>query len=249
MQKYECTELLGEGAYGKVMKATNREDGDVVAIKQIKRAFHSWEECMRLRELQALRKLKHENIVRLKELIRDSAQLFFVFEYIPTNLASLTSERRRAGTPFSTKEVRDISRQLFAGMAYMHKHNYFHRDIKPDNLLVDPGEWGSGMLATLWQWRRRRARGGGWVGDYYTRLFTAKGSQRCTELRGGREGAESGASLWQSKGVARWVGMEGSVRQYSGCHYSPSVCVRMAVCKAEVVMVFVMAMVGCSLCR
>jgi protein kinase len=143
MQKYECTELLGEGAYGKVMKATNREDGDVVAIKQIKRAFHSWEECMRLRELQALRKLKHENIVRLKELIRDSAQLFFVFEFIPTNLASLTSERRRAGTPFSTKEVRDISRQLFAGMAYMHKHNYFHRDIKPDNLLVDPGEWGS----------------------------------------------------------------------------------------------------------
>ena len=182
MQKYECTELLGEGAYGKVMKATNREDGDVVAIKQIKRAFHSWEECMRLRELQALRKLKHENIVRLKELIRDSAQLFFVFEYIPTNLASLTSERRRAGTPFSTKEVRDISRQLFAGMAYMHKHNYFHRDIKPDNLLVDPGEWGSGMLATLWQWRRRRARDGGWVGVYYTRrLVHSKG---ITEMHG-----------------------------------------------------------------
>lgn len=49
MQKFQVVEKLGEGAYGEVVKAKNTETGDVVAIKQIKQSFHTWEECMRLR--------------------------------------------------------------------------------------------------------------------------------------------------------------------------------------------------------
>ena len=53
-----------------------------VAIKKMKRNFYSWEECMALREVKSLRKLSHPSIVKLKEVIRERDELFFVFEYM-----------------------------------------------------------------------------------------------------------------------------------------------------------------------
>ena len=51
-----------------------------VAIKKMKRKFYSWEECMSLREVRSLRKLNHPSVVKLKEVIRENDELFFVFE-------------------------------------------------------------------------------------------------------------------------------------------------------------------------
>ncbi|KAL1161547.1 hypothetical protein V6Z11_A07G142100 [Gossypium hirsutum] len=48
----------------------------------MKRKFYFWEECMNLREVKALRKLNHPNIVKLKEVVRESNELFFIFEYM-----------------------------------------------------------------------------------------------------------------------------------------------------------------------
>lgn len=53
-----------------------------VAIKKMKRKFYSWEECMNLREVKSLRKLNHPCIVKLKEVIRENDELFFVFEFM-----------------------------------------------------------------------------------------------------------------------------------------------------------------------
>ena len=53
-----------------------------VAIKKMKRKFYSWEECITLREVKSLRKLKHPTIIKLKEVIRENNELFFVFEYM-----------------------------------------------------------------------------------------------------------------------------------------------------------------------
>lgn len=53
-----------------------------VAIKKMKRKFYSWEECMNLREVKSLRKLNHPCIVKLKEVIRENDELFFVFEFL-----------------------------------------------------------------------------------------------------------------------------------------------------------------------
>eukprot|EP00878_Enallax_costatus_P047368 GHUV01057950.1.p1 GENE.GHUV01057950.1~~GHUV01057950.1.p1 ORF type:complete len:107 (-),score=24.62 GHUV01057950.1:61-381(-) len=53
-----------------------------VAIKKMKRKFFSWEECMALREVKSLRKLSHPSVVKLKEVIRENDELFFVFEYL-----------------------------------------------------------------------------------------------------------------------------------------------------------------------
>lgn len=55
---------LGDGAFGTVLKAEVTDTGEVVAIKRLKKQYSSWDECLALREVAALTKLKHPNIVR-----------------------------------------------------------------------------------------------------------------------------------------------------------------------------------------
>ncbi|CAK7336412.1 unnamed protein product [Dovyalis caffra] len=133
MERYRLIKELGEGAFGSVRQAIDQESGEVVAIKQIKREYESWEECLNLREVKSLQKLNHPNIVKLKELIRRNKILYFVFEYMEQNLYEVIEDRK---TLFSEAEVRNLCRQVFQGLAYMHKQGYFHRDLKPENLLV-----------------------------------------------------------------------------------------------------------------
>jgi protein kinase len=86
MNRYKVTKQLGDGTYGSVLKAVNRATGEVVAVKKMKKKFYSWDECMQLREVKSLRKLNHPNVVKLKEVIRENDELFFVFEYMDKNL-------------------------------------------------------------------------------------------------------------------------------------------------------------------
>lgn len=133
MNRYKVAKQLGDGTYGSVWKAVNNQTNEVVAIKKMKRKFYSWEECMNLREVKSLRKLSHPNIVKLKEVIRENDELFFVFEYMECNLYQLMKDRHSL---FSESAVRNLTYQMLLGLAYMHSHGYFHRDLKPENLLV-----------------------------------------------------------------------------------------------------------------
>ncbi|OQR85816.1 hypothetical protein ACHHYP_11335 [Achlya hypogyna] len=127
--------------------------GEVVAIKRLKTLFPTWEECLQLRELRSLKVLRHDNIIQLKEVIRDKAQLYFVFEYMDT---SLFLWMRANGPCTNESHVRTIMNQLFAGLAYMHKHGFFHRDIKPENCLLSGDK--NLKIADLGQAREIRSR-------------------------------------------------------------------------------------------
>nr|CCA25337.1 mitogen activated protein kinase 7 putative [Albugo laibachii Nc14] len=131
MNRYKLTKQLGDGTYGSVTKAVNRQTGEVVAIKKMKKKFYSWEECMQLRE--SLKKLNHPNIIKLKEVIRENDELFFIFEYMELNLYECMKKRERH---FPESKIRNLMYQMFQGLAFMHKHSFFHRDIKPENMLV-----------------------------------------------------------------------------------------------------------------
>ncbi|XP_042427407.1 cyclin-dependent kinase F-4-like [Zingiber officinale] len=133
MDRYKLIKEVGDGTFGTVWRAINKQSGEVVAIKKLKRKYYSWEECLNLREVKSLRRLNHPNIVKLKEVIRDSDMLHLVFEYMDCNLYQLMKER---GKPFSNVEIRNWCFQIFRALAYMHQHGYFHRDLKPENLLV-----------------------------------------------------------------------------------------------------------------
>ncbi|XP_057965208.1 serine/threonine-protein kinase MHK isoform X1 [Malania oleifera] len=133
MERYKILKELGDGTCGRVYKAVNMETYEIVAVKKMKRKFYFWEDCMSLRELKALRKLKHPNIIMLKEVVRENNELFFIFEYMEYNLYQIMKERRRH---FSEEEIRRFMSQVLQGLAHMHKNGYFHRDLKPENLLV-----------------------------------------------------------------------------------------------------------------
>lgn len=133
MESYKLIKQVGDGTYGSVSKAINRKTNEIVAIKKMKRKFYSWEECMNLREVKSLQKLNHPNIIKLREVIREKDQLFFIFEYMEYNLYQIIKDKDK---PFPEGKIRNWCRQVLLALAYMHSHGYFHRDLKPENLLV-----------------------------------------------------------------------------------------------------------------
>ncbi|KAG5603209.1 hypothetical protein H5410_034579 [Solanum commersonii] len=133
MERYRILKELGDGTCGNVYKAINTETSEIVAVKKMKRKFYYWEECINLREIKSLRKLNHPNIIKLKEIVRENNELFFILEYMERNLYQLMKDRQR---PFLEEEIRGLMSQVLQGLAHMHKNGYFHRDLKPENLLV-----------------------------------------------------------------------------------------------------------------
>ncbi|CAI9297447.1 unnamed protein product [Lactuca saligna] len=133
MERYKSVEEIGDGTCGTVYKAINLETSEIVAVKKMKRKYYIWEECMNLREVKSLRKLNHPNIIKLKEIVRENNELFFIFEYMEHNLYDMMRERER---PFTEEEIRGLMTQLLQGLVHMHRSEYFHRDLKPENLLV-----------------------------------------------------------------------------------------------------------------
>ncbi|KAM3841574.1 serine/threonine-protein kinase MAK [Vipera latastei] len=132
MNRYTTLKQLGDGTYGSVLMGKSKESGELVAIKRMKRKFYSWEECMNLREIKSLKKLNHANIIKLKEVIRENDHLYFVFEYMKENLYQLMKDRNKL---FPESVIRNILYQILQGLAFIHKHGFFHRDMKPENLL------------------------------------------------------------------------------------------------------------------
>jgi len=133
MDRYKVTKVLGGGTYGSVLRAQNKSSGEWVAIKKMKQKYYSWDECVKLREITSLRKLIHPNIVKLKEVIRENDELHLVFEFMEANLYEYMKGRARH---FPETKVRNIMFQTLQAMHHVHKHGYFHRDMKPENLLV-----------------------------------------------------------------------------------------------------------------
>lgn len=127
---------IGDGSFGSVSKAINKATGETVAIKKMKKKFYSWEEAIQLREIKSLRKLTHPNIVKLKEVIRVSDDLYFVFEYCDLNVYQLVKDRTEA---MPEGQIKQIIHQTLTAVAHCHKQGFFHRDMKPENLLVVDG--------------------------------------------------------------------------------------------------------------
>ncbi|XP_046742555.1 serine/threonine-protein kinase dyf-5 isoform X2 [Diprion similis] len=132
MNRYITLHQLGDGTYGSVVLGQRIDTGEKVAIKRMKRKYYSWEEAMNLREVKSLKKLSHANVVKLKEVIRENDVLYFVFEYMKENLYQLMKDREKL---FPEPVIRNMVYQVLQGLAFMHKHGFFHRDMKPENLL------------------------------------------------------------------------------------------------------------------
>ncbi|KAH7910947.1 Pkinase-domain-containing protein [Hygrophoropsis aurantiaca] len=110
----------------------------LVAVKRMKKKWEGgWDECKRLKELESLRAIPfHPCIIPLYDffLLPDTKELYFVFESMEGNLYHLIKTRR--GRPLAGGLVANIFRQIVSGLHHIHASGYFHRDMKPENVLV-----------------------------------------------------------------------------------------------------------------
>ncbi|XP_063388389.1 cyclin-dependent kinase 2-like [Cydia fagiglandana] len=135
MEKFSKVEKIGEGTYGVVYKAKDRETGNEIALKKIKLENEpEGVPSTALREISVLRTLRHEGVVRLLDVLLADRKLFLVFEYMHMDLKRLMDLTRG---PLRPELVKSYVRQLAAGLAYCHAARVLHRDLKPQNLLVD----------------------------------------------------------------------------------------------------------------
>ncbi|XP_038835897.1 cyclin-dependent kinase-like 5 isoform X2 [Salvelinus namaycush] len=134
MNKFEVLGIVGEGAYGVVLKCRHKETNELVAIKKFKDSEENEEvKETTLRELKMLRTLKQENIVELKEAFRRRGKLYLVFEYVERNMLELLEELPNGAPP---DKARAYIYQLIKAIHWCHKNEIVHRDIKPENLLI-----------------------------------------------------------------------------------------------------------------
>ena len=93
MEKYKILKKLGDGTFGSVSQAKNIKNGEIVAIKKLKKRFETWESCVGLQEIKSLMKLNHPNIVQLHEVIKHKSELYLVFEYLDRSIYQLLKDR------------------------------------------------------------------------------------------------------------------------------------------------------------
>ena len=145
MDDYEMITRLGGGSFADVYKALEKSTGELVAIKVLKKKYKKWDDCNELMECRSLQKLHNdstfnkpgeENIIKLKQIIfiKKTGTLNLIFEYMETDLLELM----KSCEPKTLKEdqIRDIMHQTLLGLSFMHKYGFFHRDMKPENLLL-----------------------------------------------------------------------------------------------------------------
>ncbi|KAH8928456.1 Pkinase-domain-containing protein [Atractiella rhizophila] len=133
---YIQLEKLGEGTYATVHKGRNRNDGSIVALKEIHLDSEEGTPSTAIREISLMKELKHPNIVRLYDVIHNEQRLMLVFEYMDLDLKKYMDANGDRGA-LEPGIVRSFTFQLLRGTAFCHENRVLHRDLKPQNLLIN----------------------------------------------------------------------------------------------------------------
>uniref|UniRef100_A0A7N0UK02 Protein kinase domain-containing protein n=1 Tax=Kalanchoe fedtschenkoi TaxID=63787 RepID=A0A7N0UK02_KALFE len=148
MEKYEKLEKVGEGTYGKVYKAKDKASGQLVALKKTRLEMD--EEGVpptALREVSLLQMLSQSlyvvRLLRVEHVDSSSGSgkphLYLVFEYLDTDLKKFIDAHRKGPDPrpLPPDQIQRFLFQILKGVDHCHGHGVLHRDLKPQNLLVD----------------------------------------------------------------------------------------------------------------
>jgi len=138
--KFSFIRPIGHGAYGVVISALNKSTNQKVAIKKITRAFDDPVDAKRiLREIKLMKKLYHENVIRIVDLIppppsqEEFEDIYIVQDLMETDLHRIIYSKQ----PLTIDHVQYFVYQILRGLKYIHSTNVLHRDLKPSNLLVN----------------------------------------------------------------------------------------------------------------
>ncbi|KAJ6683167.1 SHAGGY-RELATED PROTEIN KINASE ALPHA [Salix koriyanagi] len=136
---YMAERVVGHGSFGVVFQAKCLETGETVAIKKVLQ-----DKRYKNRELQTMRLLDHPNVVSLKHCFfstteKDELYLNLVLEYVPETVHRVIKHYSKMNQKMPLIYVKLYTYQIFRALSYIHRAiGVCHRDIKPQNLLVNP---------------------------------------------------------------------------------------------------------------
>jgi serine/threonine protein kinase len=136
---YSANQIIGSGSFGVVYQATVVETGEVVAIKKV---FQ--DKRYKNREFEIIKILNHPNVIKMKQAFYtpgdkpEEVYLNVVMDYIPETLSKMIRQYYKSKTQMPMILVKLYAYQMLRGLAYIHALGICHRDIKPQNVLVDP---------------------------------------------------------------------------------------------------------------
>jgi tetratricopeptide (TPR) repeat protein len=134
--RYQIIEELGKGGMGKVYRVLDKELKEEVALKLIKSDIASDKKTLERfsNELKLARKISHKNVGRMYELMDEKGIRYITMEYVPGE--DLKRLIRKVGQ-FSAGKTVSIAKQVCEGLTEAHRLGVVHRDIKPQNIMVD----------------------------------------------------------------------------------------------------------------
>ena len=119
-----------------VFKGRNRQTGELVALKEIHLDSEEGTPSTAIREISLMKELKHENIVSLHDVIHTENKLMLVFDYMDKDLKKYM-DSRGGGGQLDYITIKSFMHQLLQGIAFCHENRVLHRDLKPQNLLIN----------------------------------------------------------------------------------------------------------------
>ncbi|CAJ1085693.1 cyclin-dependent kinase 16 [Xyrichtys novacula] len=134
LETYIKLDKLGEGTYATVYKGRSKLTENLVALKEIRLEHEEGAPCTAIREVSLLKDLKHANIVTLHDIIHTQKSLTLVFEYLDKDLKQYLDD---CGNCINVHNVKLFLFQLLRGLSYCHRRKVLHRDLKPQNLLIN----------------------------------------------------------------------------------------------------------------
>ena len=134
--RYQIIEVLGKGGMGKVYRAIDKKLNEEVALKLVKPEIASDKKTLERfsNELKIARKIAHKNVGRMYELMEEKGIHFITMEYVPGE--DLKSFIRRVGQLPVGKTI-SIAKQVCEGLSEAHRLGVVHRDLKPQNIMID----------------------------------------------------------------------------------------------------------------
>jgi glycogen synthase kinase 3 beta len=143
---FDKKDIVGQGAFGEVFLAKIKKTGEKVAVKTV---FQ--DRRYKNRELSIMQKLNHPNIVKLLAFYytkanipkakSDDVFLNCIMDYVPETLSVLISKNKHNGTKFPSSLLKVYSYQMLKSIGYLHSIGICHRDIKPQNILIDLSDY------------------------------------------------------------------------------------------------------------
>jgi len=130
---FDSLKKVGQGTYGTVYKARNIRTKCKVALKRIELDRGEGVSASTLREVALLKELRHPRIAKLQSTFFTSSSIYLVFECCNGDLKQFMKKQRRLSLTTAAK----IMQQIVDGVAFCHRHGVLHRDLKPQNILMD----------------------------------------------------------------------------------------------------------------